>query len=683
MPEPLKIKLHQSLHGYLEGHTLLAASCEINNPVAARSLAIMSDLSGPSFAPGFEQYLTGYPIPSMQMYALGKTWYAKEMPRPGCVFTHTLLIPVDDLDLIPELSELLPIFERPIGNDFSHYRSPVYLPIHDRHKDLASNSRNDYFGQSEIGMEVLRALYGSPESSVFIPSSNSSRFESLPFIIWQNQWKNLKASFSFTTGALTLRNHNGRLIDLQIGPDSVLSQNYAVEKVLTVKAGSIESSAKSPSWLHAITSNFSDQSNAFAKFLRTYGQDIRGERSAMPAVASSFLLNSLPQGRNQQYHQLIQFLGTYFPSKDEAKIIKADLLGNLDGYGQGNNTTSSATELEILRELSTTNLSEAFDYDQLQYKKRINSLLRRDLKMGLSFVDQLTSSGLNLHGAKAITEYLEQISEEHWRYINQSFRRIFLILLSVTPELAYRSSLWSDEKNLQQENFDQLVKVSVNHQIEWEKVFDAILEAKAPISEESWLELGVDPVSYILGWLSSNPSRTLAAEYLDILSRSPEKILAWLENGEILTPAIYNAFPKIFSSSQTLVDKIPISIWEKIISPEQPFAKEAPLSFRGFILMIALKKRTARVFDLLAFSFEPIYFAQYHQKLDYEIWRKIEPFTPTLPFYKDWDKCKKLRKALAELFIRYKWPVLSLKSITNDRDLAKDIIDRYKQGMKD
>lgn len=679
MLESLKIKLHQSLHGYADGHTLLAASCEINTSAAARSLAIMSDLSGPSISAGFEQYLTGYPIPSMQMYALGKTWYAKEMPRPGCVYTHTLLISMEDLDLIPKLADLLSIFERPSGNNFSHYQSPIYLPIQDL-RDVVSASKSNYFEQSEIEMEVVRALFSDPESSIFVPSSNSSRFESLSLNIWQNQWKSLKCSFSFTTGALALRYHNGKLLDLQIGPDSGFSQNSSGERAQKIQSSTVGSPEKSPSWLFAIASSLLNRSNDFLKFLKDYGQDIRGQRSAMPAVASSFLLLSLPQDKQQHHRQLIQFLGTYFPSSDEAKTIKFDLLAQPI---HGSNTQDQKREFEILFELSITNLSEAFDYDQLRYRNRMSFFLQQDLEAGISFIEQLTTSGLNLHGAKSVAEYLEQIAQDHWQFLNQSHRRIFLILLSITPELAYRPAFWSGERNTQQENFDQLAKISLKNPIEWRKVFDTILEAKAPISEESWVELDIDPATYILEWLSSNPSRTLSEESLQILSRSPEKIIDWLEKSDVLTHGIYNAIPKIFYHSQALMDKVSISLWEKITAPERPFSKEASLSFKGFILTIALKRDTPKVFGLLAFSFEPIYFAQLNQKLDYEIWRKIEPLTPSLPFYKDWDKCKKLRKALAERFIKYKWPVLSLKSITNDRDLAKDVIDRYKQGMKD
>src|SRR5687767_10664854 len=93
------IAINQTLHGYNNGHTLIASSTDINSEVKRIMLPI-SDMSGNSMQNGFEEYLTGYPLREINMYALAKTWYAPEMTRPGCVWTHTLLIDFADLSII-------------------------------------------------------------------------------------------------------------------------------------------------------------------------------------------------------------------------------------------------------------------------------------------------------------------------------------------------------------------------------------------------------------------------------------------------------------------------------------------------------------------------------------------------------------------------------------------------------
>jgi hypothetical protein len=119
---------HQALHGYGDGHELLGSSISI--PRGIRSTMLMlSDLSGPSIVEGFREYCTGYPITSEGYYALSRTWDAAEMPRPGCVWTHTLLLPANILTSIVNINELVSLFSRPSEYDrktaFRKYADPL------------------------------------------------------------------------------------------------------------------------------------------------------------------------------------------------------------------------------------------------------------------------------------------------------------------------------------------------------------------------------------------------------------------------------------------------------------------------------------------------------------------------------------------------------------------------------
>ena len=97
-----ELVLHQALHGYSEGHRLLESSIPIPDDLK-RLMQRMSDLSGSSVINGFQDYLTGYPLSSLNAYALAKTWYAPEMSRPGCVWTHTFVIAASVLARIASL----------------------------------------------------------------------------------------------------------------------------------------------------------------------------------------------------------------------------------------------------------------------------------------------------------------------------------------------------------------------------------------------------------------------------------------------------------------------------------------------------------------------------------------------------------------------------------------------------
>jgi hypothetical protein len=104
-------EVHQFLHGYSEGHRLIEGSAKLPSELA-RLMLKMSDLSGSSVVSGFERYITAYPLESINAYALAMTWYAPEMPRPGCVWTHTIVLSTQTLATIPSLVTLKPFRSR-------------------------------------------------------------------------------------------------------------------------------------------------------------------------------------------------------------------------------------------------------------------------------------------------------------------------------------------------------------------------------------------------------------------------------------------------------------------------------------------------------------------------------------------------------------------------------------------
>src|SRR2546426_11158742 len=109
------IELHQALHGYGDGHQLLSSSLRLTREQQWQ-LLVMSDLSGPSFRSGFDSYLTGYPLERGGFYCLARTWFALELSRPGCVWTHTILISDTDVARIHDFRSILLHFRRPLSN---------------------------------------------------------------------------------------------------------------------------------------------------------------------------------------------------------------------------------------------------------------------------------------------------------------------------------------------------------------------------------------------------------------------------------------------------------------------------------------------------------------------------------------------------------------------------------------
>ena len=135
-------QLHQALHGYADGHRQLALSTTLK-PRDQKRLLALSDISGPGARLDDDGYLTGYPLAESGYFALGRTWLAPEMPRPGCVWTHTLLIDFTDLAALDTLTGLLDLFRRPLAASVtSAYSNPVDHDSYMRTRFLCRHSPN-------------------------------------------------------------------------------------------------------------------------------------------------------------------------------------------------------------------------------------------------------------------------------------------------------------------------------------------------------------------------------------------------------------------------------------------------------------------------------------------------------------------------------------------------------------
>src|SRR5208337_793549 len=209
-------EVHQFLHGYSDGHRLIEGSVKLPSELA-RLMLKMSDLSGSSVVSGFERYITGYPLEAINAYALAMTWYAPEMPRPGCVWTHTIVLPAQTLASISSLASLTKLFRRPTRSFLkSDYAETIPFE--------SSSVKTTVLEHAEPVLKyqlvsIFSAYYGSPQSSpVVLVARDSDEFSDAILALWSQQWPRLRQKFSFCTGSLSGRSLDGRRFDIQCSP---------------------------------------------------------------------------------------------------------------------------------------------------------------------------------------------------------------------------------------------------------------------------------------------------------------------------------------------------------------------------------------------------------------------------------------------------------------------------------
>ena len=81
----------------------------------------MSDLLTSALHDGKDSYLCGYPLRSAGRYVLARTWLAPELPRPGCVWTHSLVLDNQAIASASSMWDVMDLHRRPRDNDVSGY----------------------------------------------------------------------------------------------------------------------------------------------------------------------------------------------------------------------------------------------------------------------------------------------------------------------------------------------------------------------------------------------------------------------------------------------------------------------------------------------------------------------------------------------------------------------------------
>lgn len=266
------IKVHQSLHGYSDGHRQLACSAKLSQD-DAKLVLTMSDVSGAGVASEGSSYLTGYPLNDLGMYALAKTWSAPEMPRPGCVWTHTIYIEYADLATVIAPSRLARLFSRPESANWSSYGVPTSMSVLDCDEPEPGLSLQD----EQWLTTVLNALYESPSERVATKRVPSVSVDALTLRIWDQQWPRLRRSFRFCTLTTKDRSTRSAAFDLQVLPESSSRMRHA-----GVLEAMPSSDACQPDWLMTLLDDARlPNLDGLRDTLRQLGADILGGREAM------------------------------------------------------------------------------------------------------------------------------------------------------------------------------------------------------------------------------------------------------------------------------------------------------------------------------------------------------------------------------------------------------------------
>lgn len=639
----MKIKIEQTLHGYSHGHQLLASSSSIPNEVK-EILLVHSDLSGSNIDNGFKEYLSGYPLGNQ--YAFSKTWYAEEMKRPGCVWTHTLLIEFADLGKIPDLNQLTTFFVRPSDNLHLEYQIPLYIERADLMSSNEMLSKNKVFGQLMIG------LYENFNSTILIPAENSALYEEIVLQIWSNQWPRLRRNFTFCTGALNIKILDGKEFDLQVVPArnvDIVSKKSS--QPLVIK----ESDLPNTDWLEIL---YKAPKNDFRRFMWVYGSDVSGTRKYFKPLV---LLYIESKKSHKSIANTINLIEDNFYGANEADLLKWKILSSDNIF--------SFDDSELLAYLLSTEDIPVANIERLDLQARLAKAFSTGKISFNTFLELYLSAQPN-RISSSIWHAVELDESEILSLIANDYSLLDLFSSRILA-LSQDISIWHRPKELQIKIVDFLNKLDCD----WRPIIFAALNAGSEVVGTMLSQDSNNRARFVFQWQDAN-NRSIWPDLENYIFRYFKGALVkhLKSNSNNFSTATCTQAFSYFNSSEIREMNLHSGLWIFIYNK---IAEDRIKVYAACVLLsLALNKKVEAPVPLIPACFGDVFAFAKQALVNNDIWkiipidtseeedRDFNPFAVFFNFFTPkaikeaqyWDYCELLIRTLANKFIKNHWP---------------------------
>lgn len=623
------MKIEQMLHGYDNGHRLLAGSVLLKDSMDMDAIALMSDWS--EYVDSADSsYLTAYPLKNSNYYVVAKTWYADEMKRPGCVWTHSLLIPMDSLNGIDDFNRLRTLFVRPEQDGtldcYSH-------TVEYENRNISANDyeiiKVDRFLALQVFLSFIKAKCSLVSMEVF---KDKDTMERLMLSVMNVLPQEFLIKLSWCTGSAYQRKLNGIPLTWQF--------------LTRGRDNNIVAKRDEELWMTYVLDGILRGDVNQGQLLRMFSEDIQNKVDHYAAIVIMIytLEDYFKTGDKSEvrYAQALSYIAKYFPTTDDGTVIKKLCTNRTfsDRY---------CADERFFYYFCTLPLDGVFDITETKVIERWNEFVERNRNDYLPFLNKLSEArNVNDWGIQVLKGSVEVMSDEEVITALRTCFNLFNMIALLNPKLLNRIE-WN---KLSKGELEELFPLILDHRTQsgfyqWEELFKVSLINGIDFSDQLSkiiFDGTANATSVLLDYVNDNTSR-----YVDIvlgmqLKYHERDVLQWLKSKNSITDNVAYTISNAVNERSPIVISEGAHIWAPYLSlqyhnlQQEVYAFLFILSFNWVKDMEALK--------LMRMSFYPLHSLQASGRLKYNIWSQILPCLDNLFIWEDWDKCKKLRKTV-------------------------------------
>ena len=670
------IHVAQALHGYRNGHELLATSHRLSRD-GSRSLLQLSDLSGPAARTrGFESYITGYPVPGEHLYAIARTWLATEGGRPGSVWTHTLLLTPEQLATI-DLVNVTKWFRRPTTTEQAlGYGRPLKINREDMFQHPRGVPPFPLAAHGARAEGMFEALYGSDSATlaVLLLAESSNEYEHLVLHAWSLQWAELRGRFSFCTGALSARHVEGHPFDLQVVPQdrAATIQRSAPPGTYVLIGGSRRRSA-SGTWDDYLPPDRDDMRRARA-FVWRFGPELTPGRLSFGHLAQ-LRLRAESLSNRAEWQALLEVVGGWYPRSSPAPKLKEWALTE-----SASNLADPLTAFDRLFVLSRLRRPSAFP----EWRISLADAFLRTFSTNGPEVGVVLGEIIAFASTPARRALL-QLSTEH--LIPGAFVALIEAspdddasrALDLRPSILGEPALWRSERSRHRaltwlatsNDVGTLIVATVR----------AVVAANQPVGLGDLVNrVGVVAIDAAFDVVDECAELAeLGPEWIASLRGHPKQGISWLARSERPSAKLARLVLDRLRPDDCRLHVLGHSRWMQIVGSVEPHTADGA-SIQAFALGVGLHDGRLSASSLVAAVFQAVYDSAAEGRLDEDDWNKLKSVFPgprrvfrRLIRGDGSGRDRALRRTVVEAFGQKGWPIANFLEAVTDMAVLSSV----------
>lgn len=620
------IILNQCLHGYANGHQMLYSSMDF--PVEERKkIDGLSDLNGRCEEEDFQPYFTGYFL-DMNKYVIAKTWYANEMHRPGCVWTHSIIGDIDDIHKVSDWESLLKCFIRPNTLSTYDYTQKIYYEEKDeicKKEKLELNEEfMEYFIYTIFGIQGAKIVYFEKQENYY-----NELFYNISKMPVQ-----LLKTFTFSTMSYDMRRYNTIPFMYQITSKECAiewDRRYTDIKLCVMK----EDIQKYPFWVQWYKNALLQSIDiGIEKFICQYGNEFFSWEYYNYFVRIYAMLQVSENLSIDKYFDSISRVMNIQTEVVEQKTV--DLL--LDGQFFGYEFVDKYFQILELIDM------KQFKLTKNKKEKLVKKILEGNLDKLYPILCRYKIGQLSTKEKKLVEEIIVNMKPEQLKNIGGLDDDLYVVLVTINPMLLLAEHIW---------------KMNREHQImliyaggDWKntkeltKLLKVILKNSVEnISEVCFAVYGEKMIPVLLNILQ-NSRDDLEKDYsqwISIILKDPVATLKSLIYFKSVNLSI-SIFRQINKAGDQIASKIDSDSWIDLYNfiVNESNRKEVNIEYLLIIFCSEYKFDIKFVEKIVK---EP-YMDLMDNKMTIEEWNKFQYVLPQVEACYAWDRCRRIRNAL-------------------------------------